>query len=225
MQNSTGQDFQTPSWLYKHCSDEELMEISLTVKRAESKTSGEIVPMIVSSSAPRTFIPALLFLVLVIFILVGAGPVYESFWISPSLLNQGPLYVCAALLSWFIGNSNFLLRFLTPQKELKRFVQRRAQFEFYEASIQKTEASTGILIFVSLAERQVVILGDENISKHISQDEWVSLVENFVLEIKRGHFAQGMCKSVVRAGEILEKFFPRKPVDFNELPNHLIVKD
>lgn len=225
MQNSPDKKFKTPAWMGKHCSEEDLMKISLTVRRSESKTSGEIVPMIVRGSSPRTFIPALVFLFLVILILLGGEPIYESLWISPTFLNQLPLYLGAAFFSWFVGNSDFLLRSLTPGSELKKFVQRRAQFEFYEASVQRTAASTGVLIFVSLAERQVVVLGDKNIAQYLSEDVWKSLVQDLVDEIKKGHFAEGMCKSILHAGKILEKFFPRKPVDFNELPNHLIVKD
>lgn len=214
-----------PSWIKKYCNESDLLKISLTVKKAESRTSGEIVPMIVRSSSPRTFIPALIFLLLAFGISASAETLFHSLWIPTNLMNKIPLHLLAAVIAWFLGNSDFLLRWLTPKEELRKFVHRRAQFEFYEASVQRTQSATGVLIFVSLAEKQVVVLGDENISKHISQSEWYSLVDDLVSEVKEGKFAEGICKSVIHAGEILEKFFPRKPVDFNELPNHLIVKD
>lgn len=214
-----------PCWLKSYCTEQDLEKILKTVKQSESATSGEIVPMIVRSSVSRIYVPLILFLSLSLFGILVLDLISSFMWILSGIEWRFLVLILAAITSWFLRNSDFFLRLLTPKSEMVNAVQRRAQFEFYQAEIQKTKSGTGFLIFVSLAEHRVVVLGDKTVSEFVPPHEWNELVNDLVSQVKRNQFAQGMCDAIQHAGRILEKSFPRDPVDVNELPNHLVVKE
>jgi putative membrane protein len=99
-----------------------------------------------------------------------------------------------------------------------------ARRQFLENNLHHTRGETGVLIFVSEAERYVEIIADRGINQHVDPQTWQAIVDRFTGAVKRGDTANGFVDCIKSCGEILQKNAPATQAK-NELPNHLIVLD
>ena len=194
--------------------------IQQSVLAAEAKTAGEIVPMIVTSSARYTEIE-LLGLVTGLFL----GVVAEWFWSDPwgsEYLNLWP--ILGALAGFLIAKIPLVKRLATPRSRQVEAVHRLALASFSEHGLHYTREHTGILILVSLLEHRVEVLADRGINAKVERDTWQEIVGILTMGIKSGKAADAFCKAIERCGEILATHFPRAEDDKNELPNRLVTR-
>jgi putative membrane protein len=96
--------------------------------------------------------------------------------------------------------------------------------EFYANGLHKTEAATGVLLFVSLLEHRVVILADEGIDGKVDAEFWADTDDAILAGIRAGSLRDGLVAGVHRAGELLSEQFPWREGDRNEIPDRLIVR-
>ncbi|MCB0407142.1 MAG: TPM domain-containing protein, partial [Bdellovibrionales bacterium] len=118
-----------------------------------------------------------------------------------------------------------ICRWLTSEQDLMIQVQQRAVREFYEHQIHNTEASTGILIFLSIMEQKAVILGDKSISERLTPETWQNIIDTLLSGVKKRQTLTGLKKAIELSGQLLTTHFPIQPNDKNELKNHLIITD
>jgi putative membrane protein len=205
--------------------DAQIKQVSTAVAEAEKRTSGEIVPMIVKRSSMVGHVPlqlVLFWLILVLVLHVTLHTLIYNIFSLPMFLTVG---VIGAVAFWFLGRCEFLQRLLVPPRDQHFSVLARAQLEFTAQKIQNTVDHTGILIFVSLMERQCVVLADEGIASKLKPETWKSVVDQVIDGVKNGHPAEGLVKAIHTCGDLLSEFFPLKQGDTNELPNELVIKD
>ena len=69
-------------------------------------------------------------------------------------------------------------------KRIEETVRERAVMAFYEKQLYKTRDETGILIFISLLEHRVWILGDRGINAKIAPDFWEKIASELSSGIK-----------------------------------------
>lgn len=111
---------------------------------------------------------------------------------------------------------------LTPAATKHRRVRRRAIAVFQAAVASRTVGRTGILIYLSLAERRAEIVGDEAITKVTSPETWGDAMTALLVEVRQGHYGDGIVAAVERVGAVLSEHFPRSSTDTNEIPDKLI---
>ena len=201
-------------------SEDEKERIHQAVLDAESKTAGEIVPMIVTASARYTEIE-LLGLVVGLF----AGIIAEWFWSDPwgsEFLNLWP--VIGALVGFLLGRTPTVKRILASKSRVAEAVDRFALASFTEQGLHHTEDHTGILILVSLLEHRVEILADRGINAKVKTGTWQEVASVLTEGLKSGQACDAFCKAITRCGEILATHFPRQADDKDELPNRLVTK-
>jgi putative membrane protein len=93
---------------------------------------------------------------------------------------------------------------------------------FLEEEIFRTRERTGILIFLSLFEHRVVILGDEGINRRVEKEEWEGIVDDLVSGIRAGETVEGLVEAITRCGELLERRgVAIREDDADELRDHL----
>lgn len=97
-----------------------------------------------------------------------------------------------------------------------------ARRQFLDNNLHHTSGETGVLIFVSEAERYVEILADRGIDRFVEAGHWQAIVDEFVLKIKAGDTCQGFETCLHRCGEVLISKVPATH-SRDELPNHLVV--
>jgi putative membrane protein len=106
----------------------------------------------------------------------------------------------------------------------RRALAHRADMEqFVIRGVARKKERTGILIFVSMAERYARIIADEGIDKHVSQSEWQEAVDALVEHTRDGRIADGFVEAIDRCGRVLATHFPRTETSHDELPDRIYV--
>ena len=200
--------------------EQEKERIRQAVVDAESKSAGEIVPMIVTSAARYTEIE-LLGLIAGLF----AGMVIEWFWSDPWGSPYFQLWpVFGALIGFLLGRFPDLKRLLAPSRRITEAVHTLGLASFTEQGLHYTKDHTGILILVSLLEHRVEVLADRGINLKVAQGTWDEVVHIITAGIKSGQACDAFCNAIGRCGDILATHFPRQADDKDELPNRLVTK-
>ncbi len=222
-----------PDWI--PFSKGETQAIEKAVANAEQKTSGEIVVAVAHSSHPWNGLTFNVILVSLIPFYVGLfliwlgqpgfglpelGAMSDDLpegvlgGLNIPLLTLGIALCLGATFFVFWGRrSTLCLRKLTPKRDLQLLTEMRAEIEFFEAGLNKTEGRTGILLYVSLAEHRAVVLADKGIDKKVDEETWKQIVDRLVAAAKSDDLAKGITDAVDSCVEILAKEFP--PVQHN----------
>ncbi len=129
-----------------------------------------------------------------------------------------PFIVCAVLFSvtglrhWFIAS---WIKRERASHEAKR--------QFAAHGLHLTKTRTGVLIFVSVAERYVEVVADSGINEKVQPEVWDRAVEVLIAKIKAGRPADGYVEAIKICGEVLAAHFPPGKGKKNELPDRLIL--
>lgn len=214
--------------IQKRFTDQDFERIKAAVKQAESKISGEIVPVFVERSGYYTianYRAAMISASLFFIVIIGLDRY------SPSLAVYDPLFIFLAVaLGGILGAAvpHFIhpaKRWFVNQKHMDEATRKKAENAFLEQEVFNTRHRTGIMIFVSFFEREVIVMADRGISKVVEQKEWDKMVRGIVENIRMGKVVEGIESAIRRAGEILlEKGFLQTPDDINELSDDLRVE-
>ena len=109
-------------------------------------------------------------------------------------------------------------RLFAGTQSMMRAVHKRAMAAFVEKEVFSTRERTGILLFVSLFEHRIEVVGDTGISAKVSQSEWDSVVAAIRAGIKAGKLADGLVEGIFLCGELLHRSGVEiRPDDANEL--------
>jgi putative membrane protein len=215
--------------LQNRFSENDLATIKAAVKNAEDKISGEIVPVIVERSAGYAtahYRSCLCFGLLGFFTII----ILDRYIIfdSSSTLYYDPMFIffvvltCSVFGYFLPGFSPGIKRIFIRQSQLNECTRQRAENAFLEEEVFNTRHRTGIMIFVSFFEHEVIIMADRGISKVVEQREWDSMVAELINNIRQDKVIEGIESGVKRCGEILlEKGFVKTADDVNELGDDL----
>jgi putative membrane protein len=202
----------------KFFTEEEQTRIRQAVIDAESKTAGEIVPMLVTSSARYTEVE-LLGTVTGLFV----GMLAEWIWSDPwgsEYLNLWPVF--GAFFGFLLSRVPAIKRLVASTNRIAEAVHTLALASFTQHGLHYTRDHTGILILVSLLEHRVEVLADRGINAKVEAGTWQEIVTILTNGLKSNQAADAYCRAIQRCGEILAAHFPRKPDDKDELPNRLV---
>ncbi len=214
-----------PSWARAVLGHEGFDRIEAAIAEAETRTVGEVVPVLVHRSSTVGHVGILAFLLLLVAMLAVDAPQWLADLGGPPLAWKVACWVIAAGAGLLLARFDAVQRLLTSRDDQMRQVDMRAEIEFYELGLSETEARTGVLLFVSLMEHRAVVLADRGIAEKLDNQIWNEVVESMVAGVKRGDFSAGMCEGIERCGELLAQHFPLAAGDTNELRDHLIVKE
>ena len=203
-------------------------KIQQTVKEAEKKTSGEIVPMVVSCSYhyPVANIAGAITMALP-FSLFLTHMVGERLWIGSNnmWLFMGILTVSFIVFFELVKRIPAIKRFFVSKKEMEEEVREEALTSFFKEEIYRTRDETGVLIFISVFEHKVWVLADKGINAKVPEGSWDGVVGHIVDGIKKGRQGEAICEAVTSVGALLKEYFPIKPDDTDELKNLIVQGD
>ena len=201
---------------------EERERLAGVIREAERATGGEIVVAIARACDEYGSAGWRLGVALAALGLLGLG------LFAPPLPWVAYLAAQAALL--LLGHALARLdpvrRALVHEALVEARVAERARRAFFEHGLARTRGRTGILIFVALFERRVVVLADEGIHRALGPGEsWQEVVERAVGGLRSGAVAVGLENAVRRCGEILARRLPAAAPNPDELPNRVVIED
>jgi putative membrane protein len=197
--------------------------VTAAIRAAEKTTSGEIYCVLARSSDgyfyPSAFIVACAMLVVSLAVALGLEYRWHDVPVSTFVAAQiSALGVGLIVLAMFPG-----LRIKLVPKSLRYGkAHGNAARQFLSRNIHTTEARTGVLVFVSLAERYAEIVADAGINAKVPQDEWNRIVADLMAEASAGRLTEGFEAAVASAGALLAQHFPYRPHDRNELDDQLV---
>ena len=210
-------------------SDADLERVRAAVNDAEGITSGEIVPYVVVASddyeatswkgaALGSLVGALGAVVLHRSLGLWGGPI--DYWIAaPPFLGAALGYLVTTALPG-------LKRSLIPDETQEVRVRRRAMAAFLEEEVFRTRERTGILLFVSLFEHRVVVLGDEGINRRVEESDWQEVVDRTVRGIREGRAGDALVEAIEMCGRLLQRRgVERRDDDTDELSDELRTRE
>lgn len=202
----------------KYLNSEQEAIILEAVRRAEAGTSGEIVPMLVADSDDyrEAAMRAALILAAILSLVVALAVNDTSIWLFIPLTT-----ILFFPLQALVRRLPALKLAFTPAAHVRDAVHRRAVRAFYERGLHRTRDENGILIFISLLEHKVWILGDRGINKVIPPEHWTALASGLATGIRGGLMVETLTTTITEVGDILAKHFPYRMDDSNELPDLL----
>jgi len=196
----------------------EKQQIAEAIRVAEANTQGELVCVIAPASNDYRFLP-LLWSVLI------ALSLPALVWLSQVWWTQAEVYlaqVAAFMLALLLLHWPPLKMRLVPRSSQRTHAARLAREQFFAQQLHHTRERTGVLVFVSVAERYVEILADEGINSKVAPGTWDGVVRNFVTQVGAGRIAPGFLDAVAACAKILAEHCPAQKENPNELPNRLI---
>ncbi len=212
------------AWIHRYISDEDMQKISEAVGRAEEKTDGEIVPVIVQRSSTVGHVPLTLTLIILLMLVIVELPYADLLWIKPWVYAWPFLIIAIYYLSFMISKLAWVQKVLVPERDEVDQVHQRAHLEFYLNKINETKHRTGILIFISVMEKKAVILADEGISNKLPPETWNDVLAKLGEQLNKGNWGFGFTEAIESCGHHLKTHFPRSADTQNELTNQLVVR-
>jgi putative membrane protein len=196
----------------------ELRQVAQTIARVERDTDAEIVTVLAARADDYAYIPLLWASLIAL--------------IVPGLLNYGAVVFGPHQLVMAQWGSFIVLALLfripaVTTRLIPRHVRRwraanLARRQFLEQNLHHTAGETGMLIFVSEAERHVEILVDRGISAKLPDTTWEPIIAAFTERVRRGETLQGFVGCIESCGAVLARHLPATS-QRDELPNRLVV--
>jgi putative membrane protein len=190
--------------------------ISAAIGAAEARTSGQIVCVLAQSSSGATALP----------IFIAAVAALALPWLLVAFTDLAVQRILSLQIVVFIALCVVLclppVRVALMPRAARRAVAHRAAVEqFSIRGIAHTKDRSGILIFVSLAERYARIIADDGIAARVTQAGWQGAVDALVAHMRDGRIADGFVAAIDLCGKELAAHFPRAATAQDELPNRI----
>lgn len=212
------------AWIHRYISDEDIQKISHAVQKAEEKTEGEIVPVIVQRSSTVGHVPLTLTMLILLMLVIVELPYSDLLWVKPWVYAWPFLIIVIYYLSFALARLSWIQKVFVPERDEVDQVHQRAHLEFYLNKINKTRNHTGILIFISVMEKKAVILADEGISSKLPQETWNEILQKLGGQLRGGNWGFGFIEAIEACGHHLKHHFPAQADKTDQLKNQLIIK-
>jgi putative membrane protein len=190
--------------------------IAAAIRAAEERTSGEIVCVLAQTSSDIMALPIFLAAAAALtlpWVLMALTAMTVQRMLSLQILAFFALLIVLCLPRVRVA--------LMPRQAQRAVAHRVAMEQFVARGIARKKERSGILIFVSLAERYARIVADEGISNRVPQSEWQAAVDALIAHMRSGHVAEGFITAIEVCGSKLAEHFPRSGVTRDELPDRI----
>lgn len=211
--------------------------ISAAVHAAEQLSAGEIVTIMTERSDSYADV-ALAWAALTAFTALTVLSLFPHFylplvdrvmghwgheWTPRAVLVLAAMVAMAKFLGMLVLQLWAPLKWLLVPRHIKAArVRGRAITCFKVGAERRTSGRTGVLIYVSLAERRAEIVADSAIAAKVSTEVWGHAMAALLAGMRAGRAGDGLVAAVGQVGDVLALHFPRADDDVNELPDRLI---
>jgi uncharacterized membrane protein len=117
------------------------------------------------------------------------------------------------------GEIRFAVEGPLSLSHLKRSSREKAREAFAHLHAWDTEENTGVLIYVQLVDRRIEILADRGIAARVAQSEWDQVCRAMEARFRKGEYLPGALEAIEAVTRILERHFPARGANPNELPD------
>ena len=202
-----------------HFSADDKARITAAIHAAEKNTSGEFVAVVARASDHYVLLP-LIWSAILALLFPGACLLagWHERWVH---LYQIQLLIFIVLTVLILSVPGLHLM-LVPTGVKHAHARRMARAQFYEQGVQLTAHHSGVLFFVSLAERYVEIVADKGIHEKLGQAHWQGIIDAFVAHVRAGRVIDGFVGAIGACGAAMAEHYPPDRNDTSELSDGLI---
>lgn len=202
-----------------HFSADDKARITAAIHGAEKNTSGEFVAVVARASDHYVFLPLLWSAILAL--LFPGACLLARLSIRWPHIYQLQLLIFILLTVLLLSVPGLHLK-LVPTRVKHERASRLAKAQFYSQGVQLTSHHSGVLFFVSLAERHVEIVADKGIHEKLGETHWQGIIDKFVAHVRRGRIVDGFVDAIGACGAAMAEHYPPDPADTSELSDGLI---
>jgi putative membrane protein len=129
--------------------------------------------------------------------------------------------IVGGLAALAASRSRTLRRLLTPKPERRRRVMAAARAVFVDQGIHRTRARNGILLYLSLLERQAAAVADVGVEALVATDAWRRAVDEIGGALAAGERGAAIARRVGALAAALAPALPGGAGDADELPDEV----
>ena len=196
----------------------ERAEITTAIQAAERRTSGEFVAVVARTSDTYRSV-ALLWAAALALVLPAPLLLFSHLRYLSVYELQIAVFILLLLAFEFVPALHMAL---VPKSLRHARASRLARAQFYEQGVQLTREHSGVLLFVSLAERYVEIVADKGIHEKIGEARWQQIVDGFTAKVGAGDVVGGFTGAIAACGAAMAEHYPARADDVDELSDGLI---
>jgi len=177
--------------------------IEAAFSAAQQRTRAPIVCVLARASANYEFSPLLAtgFLAL-----VTPWPLLMFTQLSAQRIFLAQLVVCFAASAILMLSPLRLL--LTPRGVRRANAHRAALAQFQLRELDRIAERSGVLVYVSLAERYARVVAAESAAQAIAPGQWQAFVDAVVIDMRERGAAEGLTSAAARCADLLAPAFP-----------------
>jgi uncharacterized membrane protein len=90
---------------------------------------------------------------------------------------------------------------------------------FERLGMHRTAHRNGVLVYISVQDHKLAVIGDKGIHERVGEVYWRDLVEAVRGHMRQERSREGLIHAITELGSTLARHFPRRPDDRNELPD------
>jgi putative membrane protein len=188
-----------------------------TIRAAEMRTSGEIYCVVTRACSGYRVFP--LAYAASIALLVPLPLLHFTAWPAMTIYL---LQLLAFLAVLYVATRDSIRYRLVPRSTRRERAHQEALRQFGAHGLQHTELRTGVLIFVSLAERYAEVIADAGIDSKVPTEVWQDCVKSLIKDAAAGRIADGFVAAIEKCADVLATHFPPGRVNRDELPNAIV---
>lgn len=209
-------------------SEEERTRVAQRIGEVETGTDAEIVCAVATESGRYDRAESLCGILFSLIFLISAHKVMASgSWeetVSVPLSLQALLVALGFLLgNWLASYVHGIRRLFVSRQEMIAEVDRSAHALFSVQGIGETRHAGGILIYLSLFEHRVEVLGGKTVMEKLEHADLEAIRDAILVEARRGQFAEGILAGIDRASSRLCDVLPASGQSGEELNNELLL--
>ena len=197
-------------------SKEDRDRITESIRAAEAKTSGEIVCVLAETSTRSTASPVFI-AAAVALILPWLLTAFTAMTVFQILSMQVVVFL-ALLMLLCVPRVRVALM---PRRARRAIAYQVAMEQFVSRGLARNRNQSGVLIFVSLAERYARIIVGTEIAARVPQGRWQAAVDALLAHMRNGLIADGFIAAIEMCEQELAKHFPASAADRNEFPDRI----
>jgi uncharacterized membrane protein len=88
---------------------------------------------------------------------------------------------------------------------------------FERLGMHRTALRNGVLIYISVQDHKLAVIGDAGIHERVGEAYWRGLVDAVRERMRQQRSREGLIHAITELGSTLGRHFPRRPDDRNEL--------
>jgi uncharacterized membrane protein len=123
------------------------------------------------------------------------------------------------------GEIRFAVETTLPVSALWQGVSARqsAIAAFSNMGVWDTQANSGVLIYLLLADHDLEIVADRGIAEKVSQAQWDEIAHIMEQHFRSGNFRQGALEGISKVTDLLAEHFPPGVRNANELSDKPVI--